>query len=197
MTTARNWWAFGLALCLHGALAWFVWPSPPLRPATAQSVVITAFLLPPPPESPPPPSLALGDAAPLAAPAPLRPTPPVPRRAEIPPQPSIAAADLPKASPEPAGYLASDEVDQPAAPIGDWVIDADILPRGTALHLVIRLWVSATGRLDRWELEGSPENEALARRALENLDRTAIRPALLNHIAVPNLQRIEVVVSRE
>jgi hypothetical protein len=96
-----------------------------------------------------------------------------------------------------AGYLAIDAVDQAAVPQGDWAIDSDILPRGYTLRLVLKLWISAGGTIDHWEITDDGGNPALAAQALSTLDRTPIQPAQLHHIPVPSYRQLEVVLTRE
>jgi hypothetical protein len=82
-------------------------------------------------------------------------------------------------------------------PLGDWVIDTDVLPRSYTLRLVLQLWISANGTIDHWDLVGDTANPVLAAKALAHLDQTPLQPALLNQLAVPSLRQLEIVVTRE
>lgn len=98
----------------------------------------------------------------------------------------------------PAGYLPIEAVDQPATPLGDWEINPDMLPRNTTLRVNVQLWISAQGTINQWDLlDESMANVGLVREALHNLQQTRLQPALLNHIAVPSVRRLELVISRE
>ncbi|WP_367847162.1 hypothetical protein [Rhodoferax sp. WC2427] len=89
-------------------------------------------------------------------------------------------------------------MDQPATPLGDWEINPDELPRNTALRVNIQLWISAQGTIDQWDLlDASLADSGLVDAALTNLQRTRLQPALLNHVAVPSVRRLELVISRE
>ena len=81
--------------------------------------------------------------------------------------------------------------------MADWAIDTDVLPRGYTLRLVLQLWISADGTLDRWEILGDTANLELAQKALTHLNDTPIQPALLHQIAVPSFRQLEVVVTRD
>ncbi|APW39037.1 hypothetical protein RD110_18985 [Rhodoferax koreense] len=119
-------------------------------------------------------------------------TPPTPK-----PQSAYIKPDKPSAVPEPIGYLPFDAVDQPAEPLGDWMIDTEVLPRGKSLRVVLKLWISATGVIDHWALSGvQDDDETLARRALARLPETLIQPAFLNHLPVPSVRQLEIVLTR-
>lgn len=127
-------------------------------------------------------------------------TPPHPvKPLPTPPPAALEMPNVPGTSKAPAatGYLPIDSVDQPAMPLGDWVIDTDVLPRGYTLRLILQLWISAGGTIDHWDLVGGTANPMLAGKALAHLDQTPIQPALLNQVAVPSLRQLEVVVTRE
>lgn len=191
MRTGKLGWAVMGSVALHVGLAALLWPhSPP--PSVSrypfviqaklipnhQSVVPVSLLEPPPAPSantaPPPPDVPAGQDAPEAA---VNPKPPTP--------------------PKPTGYLPIDAVDQAAVPLTDWAIDTEVLPRGYTLRLVLQLWISADGTLDRWEILGDNPNPALAHKALAHLKDTTIQPALLQQTAVPSFRQLEIVVTRD
>lgn len=185
------WWAVAGSIGLHVVLGSLLWPHLPQRvtPTTTSTVLIQATLIP---ETVRPLATAtLPPSQPVATPP--KPTADVGTTTELPPQ---LTADVPPVF-DPAGYLPIDAVDQPAAPRDDWFIDTDVLPRGYTLRLVLQLWISAGGNIDRWEFYGEPDNEVLARKALARLAQTPIQPALLNQVAVPSFRRLEMVVSRD
>lgn len=100
-------------------------------------------------------------------------------------------------APPPDGYYPFEEVDQPATPQGDWLIDANVLPRGAMVRIELWLWISANGKIDRWELGPDTPIDGDLERALVELDQTPVRPALRNNITVPSFRRLEVFISRE
>lgn len=62
----------------------------------------------------------------------------------------------------------------------------------------IQLWISAQGTIDQWDLlDASLADTALVDEALSHLQQTRLQPALLNHVAVPSVRRLELVISRE
>lgn len=168
----------------------------PPRLTTASTAVIQAELIADTRRSRPTP---IRD-APAFGPAPAASAPPLPVKplpTMLPVAPEIADIPVTPEAPVATGYLPIDAVDQPAMPLGDWVIDTDVLPRGFTLRLVLQLWISAGGTIDHWDLVGNTANPVLAGKALAHLDQTPIQPALLNQVAVPSLRQLEVVVTRE
>ncbi len=113
------------------------------------------------------------------------------------PQTAFIAAERPSALPEPIGYLPVEVVDQAAEPLGDWVIDTNVLPPGRSLHVELKLWISSTGVIDQWELSGVEEDDqALAQLALARVSSTLFQPAFLNSSPVPNFRQLEIVLIR-
>ena len=195
---ARIFWALAGSVGLHALIAYSFWPRTPLRPARSLTTVVHAqLLLPPdlaastPAPSMPPPAPTAAVAASLAQAPADTPSPVQPHAAE----PPVNPTSLPPADQE--GYLSIDEVDEPASPIGDWRIDTEVLPHGYTLRLVILVWISATGNVDKWELDSQSGNKAYALKALVDLDRTTLRPAMRNNIAVPSYRRLEIVISHD
>jgi hypothetical protein len=181
------------SLALHAALLAWWWPTGATRIATPQRVFVEAFLVPP--QSPP----ATADPAVATIPLVTPPAPPPPSVGNPAPKPQspYIALDAAPVSDEPKGYLPFDAVDQAATPLGDWAIDTEALPRGKPLRVVLKLWISSTGVIDRWELEAPEADHELARRAMADLERTALQPAFLNRVAVPSYRQLEIVLSRD
>ncbi|MFM1980852.1 MAG: hypothetical protein RLZ68_2117 [Pseudomonadota bacterium] len=94
-------------------------------------------------------------------------------------------------------FLSIDEVDTPAMPVGEWVIDFSELPPGRISGLVIEMWISAAGKLEHWELVGDLANRELIKRSLRQLAATPINPALLNGRSVASFRRIEILIDIE
>jgi hypothetical protein len=193
---ARIWWAIGLTLALHAAVAWFFWPRAS-KQLIAENIVFVAAVLHPAPMTS---SARASEADTVADPRPTvlpSATPPATSSAPIETiKPRLPEISTPTSS-APIAYLPFDAVDTPATPIGDWLIDADALPRYTELRLVLRLWISATGVLDRWEVTDQTIATELTDRILADLDKTPIQPATLNNVAVPSVRQLEVVLSRQ
>lgn len=216
-------WAAGLSTVLHGGLLYQAWPETPKR-LTPSIVYISSTMEPDRPAASTPPvhpdatklnvsatrsrptqahAVATENSMPNARrESPPRPTKTVPE-APMPAVPQVAensvsteSTPLAAASP-PDGYFPFEDVDQPATPIGDWLINADMLPRGTVVRIELWLWIAASGKIDRWELAPGAEPDPLILRALNELSQTAVQPALRNNLAVPNFRRLEVVLSQE
>lgn len=94
-------------------------------------------------------------------------------------------------------FLSIDEVDTPAMPVGEWVIDFSELPSGHISGLVIEMWISAAGKLEHWELVGDLANREIIKRSLRQLANTPINPALLNGRSVASFRRIEILIDIE
>lgn len=190
-------WATLGSVALHTCLFGIFWPRIPPRLATASPALIHAELIADTSSSLPP---TTNSNAPAIDPTPTASAPsrPVKSLAARPPAaPEIPDAPVTPTTPAATGYLPIDAVDQPAMPLGDWVIDTDVLPRGYTLRLMLHIWISAGGTIDHWDMVGETANPELAEKALAHLDQTPIQPAVLNHIAVPSLRQLEVVVTRE
>lgn len=167
-----------------------------MRPAHPNTLLVHAQILPihenigtgvqkPPINEPP--------AAPLHSVTPVS--------AEVPHLPSHVAEPPVEPAPLPLvdqhGYFPINEVDEPATPQGDWLVDTEVLPHGYTLRLVVLVWISASGNIDKWELESLSGNKAYAFKALTDLDRTLVNPAMRNNIAVPSYRRLEMVITHE
>lgn len=198
MHIAKYGWALAGSLGLHILVAGLLrQPTPPRQKGSVRVVVVQAELISEPARL----SVTSHPPAKLAQPPTL---PSVPLTAKAPPIPERSQQPLPAATDTdisdnvaPLGYLPIDAVDEPAVPLGDWIIDTEVLPPHYTLRLVLTLWISAEGTIDKWELQDETGNQALARQALAYLDKTPIQPALLNHIAVPSFRRLEIVISHE
>jgi hypothetical protein len=97
----------------------------------------------------------------------------------------------------PAGYLASHEVDQPAQPVGEWVINTNLWPLGRKSVVTVQVWISAAGRVERWELIGDSRNDSIASESLAHLDETILNAARWRGKLVPSIQRLELLIDRE
>ena len=110
--------------------------------------------------------------------------------------PESASAPSPT-SPSQSGYLPIDAVDQPAEPLGDWAINASAIAPDQHVRLVLRLWISASGSIDKWELADDAGQPELAQKILMSLDQTPLQPALLQQMPVPSFRQLEMLITRE
>lgn len=189
----RECWSAALAtLALHAGLLWIFLERPPTRTAGADVAVVEAFLLPPPSNEVTSPDLPTDQ-----RPNPVSTTTPAFQPQHTASKPARGQLDHGQAGPERFGYLSFDEVDQAAEPLGDWVIDTDMLPRGMTLRIVLQVWISAAGGIDRWELVGDTDSTAIARRALVDLSRTPMQAAFLKQQPVASFRRLEILLQRD
>lgn len=193
MYRRERWWAVGLSLGLHAAfLSWVCSETTPQLAANSVVYVEAVLFNETRSES----HVMVGEAPNVQQVKPGIPTPPDIARAPK-QQSAYIQKDKPLPMLEPIGYLPFDAVDQAAEPLGDWVIDSNVLPPGRPLRIVLKLWVSATGIIDHWTLSGvQDDDEALARQALARIPETLIQPAFLNHVAVPSFRQLEMVLVR-
>lgn len=91
-------------------------------------------------------------------------------------------------------FLTVEQVDVPAKPVGEWVIDFSRWPPGRSHSIVIEMWISASGKLVRWEIAGDTPNREIAEQSLRQLDETPINPALVNGKRVASFRRIEIIL---
>ena len=92
-------------------------------------------------------------------------------------------------------FLGIDEVDVPAKPVGEWVIDFSKWSPGRSQPIIIEMWISATGKLEHWELVSDTQNREIAAMSLRQLDETPINPAILNGKRVASYRRIEIILN--
>lgn len=92
-------------------------------------------------------------------------------------------------------HFHDNEVDLPATPVGDWVINPTPLPIDRPSRLAIKIWVSAEGSIERWELiaEDAPAGADIV---LQDLNRTVMNAARIGGKRVASIRFIELVVDR-
>ena len=141
---------------------------------------------------------------PLAAEPEVESTVPQPTPAEpaVPEPAATAAAPSPPDTRPPTGaassrFLPTDDVDQPAAPQGEWSIDTTRLPLGVIYRAQLGIWIDAAGQIQRVEIDELRPDDDLARKALQNLVSTQMLPALLSGLPVGNVRHIELSFGQE
>lgn len=136
----------------------------------------------------------------------MRTAAPSPAPVQPPAQEAITAATVaPAMSPDnhpPEGaassrFLSTGNVDQPAAPRGEWSIDTSRLPLGVMYRAQLGIWIDAAGKIQRVEIEELAPDDDRARQALQNLVSTQMLPALLDGLPVGNVRRIELGFGQE
>lgn len=96
-----------------------------------------------------------------------------------------------------ARYLSDADVDQGPAPESGWALDEAVLPPATPVRLVLRLWVSEQGRIDRVQLVQAEPAGDWAGRAAQALASTPMRPALRDGQAVAASAVVEITAEAE
>ena len=91
-------------------------------------------------------------------------------------------------------FFTIDEVDTPALPVGDWVINFSVWPTGRSPAIVVEMWISAEGKLEHWELVSETPNREMIETSLRNLEDTPINPALRFGKRVASFRRVEIIV---
>lgn len=98
----------------------------------------------------------------------------------------------PKLSDEPKlSFFSALEVDSPAAPVGEWVIDWTSWPSGESQTISFTLWTDETGKIIEWKLLGAIANLNQIEKAMSAIVDTPMNPAVLNGLPVPSVQTIE------
>lgn len=195
----RFWCAVAVSVAIHGVIAWvFVWRNP-FHTASAKSLA----------SSPPivfrvVRSLEYRTATPATnktAQTDVNPIHPVhasqPQSTAIPDLAQAISHPAKSASDATEGYFGIDDVDQPAEPVGEWAINPEVWPLGTTTRLQFRVWISAAGVIDRWEIVGDFSEDETAMRSLQQLNQTIINPALIDGVPVPSYRFLEIVIDRE
>lgn len=137
--------------------------------------------------------------APWVSQASARPSPPTPAQhlasmgANLDQAPPAAGGDASLAT----SYLPAESVDQGPAPDLGWLIDEAALPQVPRVRLLLRLWVSEHGRIDRVMLMEADPPGPWADRVIEPLPDTLMRPAQRGGKAVPATAVVEITADLE
>ncbi|MBF5003350.1 hypothetical protein [Diaphorobacter caeni] len=102
---------------------------------------------------------------------------------------SVGPADVADDSQIDGSYFEAGDLDQSAAPVGDWYVLAELLPADIS-RIELRVWISATGALERW-IVLHPENERIDA-SLEYLNRTILNPARRAGQSVASVMDVEI-----
>jgi hypothetical protein len=94
-------------------------------------------------------------------------------------------------------YLGAGDIDQPAMPVGEWVINTQVWPLGHISRLAIKLWISASGKIDYWEFDDESTVDPAVRSGLDPINETILNPAMRNGVAVASVQVLELTINRE
>ncbi len=92
-------------------------------------------------------------------------------------------------------YYSFFDVDEPATPLGDWVINTDIWPIGELSTISVTIWISETGEIEDWSVMSQSDPE-LIELAFIDIKRTVINPAIRNGKKVASVRTLEFVIDR-
>ena len=130
---------------------------------------------------------------PSAAPSPVRREPPAPRPEVAPPppvQPLPTVAEAPAPDPQTV-WLDASKVDSAPTPNDNlWLLAEQPWPAGFPI-VRLRVWLSAQGRIERFELEGPAADDPAMRDLFAPIVDTPMRPAMLGGAPVASVMRIE------
>lgn len=95
------------------------------------------------------------------------------------------------------GYTPAMQLDEPPLPLEEWVLDEQALSQCVDCRLRVGVWVSAEGSVVHWRLlQASPVGPwSLA--ALAHLDKTPMRPGLIDGNPVAAHIVVEIAVSHD
>ncbi|MFV0679300.1 hypothetical protein [Ottowia sp.] len=135
----------------------------------------------PPPVQPPPPAAPEPEPLPPAQPEP-EPPPPLPPTPELSPPPS---------SVPPVQWLDANHADQAPAPQDNtWLLAQHSWPAQYP-QIRVQLWISASGRMERFELEGGAADDPQVRALFAPFIDTPMLPAMIGRVPVPSTMRVE------
>lgn len=115
-----------------------------------------------------------------------------PRRVDVPPS-------LPAGTPDqtPTRYEPSHLLQSSPRPLAGWVLDEEVLDGVRQATLLLQLWVSSQGRIDRIQVvRAEPPGEWVSL-ALANFSDTAMVPGVKDGRAVPSIVMVEIVTDLE
>ena len=97
---------------------------------------------------------------------------------------------------EPIRYWENSEVDVAAQPVGEWEINPNTLPLASVTVVELKLWISANGVIEAWELLGERANQRAVLDCLQPISGTAVNPAKRHGQPVASVKLIELRIER-
>lgn len=77
--------------------------------------------------------------------------------------------------------------------MGEWAIHAEVIPFGNSLRITAKLWISAEGTIERWELLNDDPN-ALASKVVKDINKTIMNGAQIGNHRVASIKYVEFVI---
>lgn len=96
-----------------------------------------------------------------------------------------------------ASYFEPDQVERSPRPVYGWLLDEDVLTAVGRTHLLIKLWVSADGRIDHVEVLKSEPLGEWVERSLRFLRETSMEPAVRDGLPVAATTVVELQTENE
>lgn len=94
-------------------------------------------------------------------------------------------------------YFTSEEVLEPAKPLGDWVLDIQALPKGRTLQIFVEIWILENGEFEKFELLDASINDDIARLATRNLMQTPMSPAMQDGKPVASVRKLAILIDTD
>ena len=94
-------------------------------------------------------------------------------------------------------YYTSEEVLEPAKPLGDWVLDIQALPNGRTFQIFVEIWILENGEFEKFELIDASINDDLARLTTRNLLQTPMSPAMQDGKPVASVRKLAILIDTD
>jgi hypothetical protein len=91
-------------------------------------------------------------------------------------------------------YVESEFLDQSPYPVDDWILISEYLPKGVVLTLNLKLWISADGRIDRFEVNYDNVTHPWLKGYLKNIKETEMIAARDRNGPVASVMYVEMQV---
>lgn len=88
-------------------------------------------------------------------------------------------------------FFSDFEVETPATPVGEWVIDWTSWPTSKSQTISFTLWIDEKGKIVEWKLLRTTTDLSQIENAMAAIIETPMNPAVLNGLPVPSVQTIE------
>jgi hypothetical protein len=107
------------------------------------------------------------------------------------------STELPLPQLKSSKYYSSEEVLEPAKPLGDWILETSTLLSGRAYQIFVQIWISETGEFEKFELIESSVTEEVARLITLNLHQTPMTPAMQDGKPVASTRRLAILIDKD
>ena len=94
-------------------------------------------------------------------------------------------------------YFTSEEVLEPAKPLGDWILDIQALPNGRTFQIFVEIWILENGEFEKFELIDASINDDIARLVTLNLLQTPMLPAVHDGRPVASVRKLAILIDKD